>query len=55
MSALLQAFYSAMLWATRFELAIAMNAPDRNRNHITGLQQDISEYERALIQLELNV
>jgi len=55
MSTLLQALYTALLWATRIELAVAMNAPERNRQHITGLQQDISEYERALIQLQLNV
>lgn len=55
MSALLQAFYSVLIWLTRFELAVAMNAPERNRDHIAGLQQDISDYERALIRLELNV
>lgn len=53
MNGLQQIFYSLILWAVRFELAVAMNAPERNRNHIAALQRDIGEYERVLIRLEL--
>lgn len=53
MTAFQYLFYSLVLWATRFELAVAMNAPERNRQHIAALQRDVSEYERVLIRLEL--
>lgn len=55
MSVIQSLFYSAVLWATRFELAVAMNAPARNHALIAALQRDVDEYERMLIQLELNV
>lgn len=48
-------FYSVLLWCTRLELALALSAPNRNYPHIQNLKRDESDYERALIHLELNV
>ena len=55
MKTIMQLFYTALLWATSFELAVAKNAPARNHRNIEALQQDVSEYERALIRLELSI
>lgn len=55
MNPLMQVFYTLTLWATRFELAVALAAPQRNHRNIEALQRDESEYERELIQLRLNV
>ncbi len=55
MSALLRAFYSLVLWVVRLELAIALSAPERNRQHIAALQSDESNYESALIRLEFGL
>lgn len=53
MNALLRVFYVVMLWAVRFELSLAVGAPVRNHRLIDALQRDESEYERALIRLDL--
>ena len=55
MNAIQRAFYLAVLWATRFELAVAKNAPVRNHGNIAALQNDIAEYERALLRLEFEL
>ena len=55
MKTIMQLFYTALLWATSFELAVAKNAPERNHRNIEALQQDASEYERAITRLELNL
>lgn len=55
MKAAMQFFYTLLLWLTSFELAIAKNAPERNHDNIEALQQDVSEYERALLRLELGL
>ena len=51
----MKAFYAILLFFTRFELAVAKAAPTRNRGHIQRLQQDESDYERALIRLEFGL
>lgn len=55
MNTLQRAFYLALLWATRFELAVAKSAPERNYQNIAALQRDITEYERALLRLEFEL
>jgi hypothetical protein len=55
MNALTRLFYTAMLWATQLELALAMSAPNRNYPHIATLRRDEDEYRRALLRLELNL
>lgn len=55
MTTLYSLFLSGLLWCTRFELAVAMSAPNRNYPYIAALRRDVDEYERALIHLELNV
>lgn len=55
MNAVTRIFYLLILWCARFELALAMTAPNRNYPHIAALRRDIDEYERSLIRLELNV
>lgn len=53
MNAIMRSFYSLLIWASSFELALAMAAPARNHGHVEALQRDISDYERALIRLDL--
>lgn len=55
MKTAMQLFYTLLLWATSFELAIAKSAPERNRRHIEALTNDASEYERAIARLELGL
>lgn len=55
MKTIMQLFYTALLWATSFELAVAKNAPERNHDNIDALQHDADEYERALLRLELGL
>lgn len=46
MTIILRAFYASLLWATQFELAIALAAPNRNKQHIAALQSDEHDYSR---------
>jgi hypothetical protein len=55
MSELKKLFYTLLLWATSFELAIAKKAPHRNHRHIEALQSDESEYQRELIRMEVGL
>ena len=55
MKAASRLFYTLMLWATRFELSVAKAAPVRNYRNIEALQADESEYQRALIRMELEL
>jgi len=55
MKTAIRIFYSLLLWATNFELAIAKNAPERNRHNIEALTHDADEYSRELSRLELNL
>lgn len=55
MSAILRAFYAALLWATQFELAVALDAPVRNHQNVAALQADEDDYSRALLRLELGL
>ena len=55
MKPIMQFFYTLLLWATSFELAIAKNAPERNRRNIEALQSDADEYSRALARMELGL
>lgn len=48
-------FYASLLWATRFELAIALSAPNRNYPHIMTLKRDEEQYVNALVRLELGL
>ena len=45
-------FYALLLWATRFELAVAKAAPARNYANIAKLQRDESEYEGSIVRIE---
>lgn len=53
MTSLHRAFCATLLWATRLELALALAAPSRNRAHIEALQRDVSDYESALIRMDM--
>ena len=53
--ALRAGFYTLLLWATSFELSIAKAAPVRNHRNIEALQADESEYQRALIRMEVGL
>ena len=55
MTAILRAFYASLLWATQFELAIALAAPTRNQTYIAELQADEDDYSKALLRLELGL
>lgn len=55
MKSVMQLFYTLLLWATNFELAVAKAAPSRNHRNIEVLQADADEYERAIIRLDLNL
>jgi len=55
LNALRRLFYTALLWATSFELAVAKVAPDRNHRNIDALQRDESEYAIALIRMDLEL
>lgn len=46
-------FYRLLLAWTRFDLAIARSAPVINIAHLEQLRRDESDYERALIRLQL--
>ena len=47
-------FYALMLYATRFELAIAKAAPVRNPNYIAALKADEMRWEKELRLQEIN-
>ena len=47
-------FYAIMLYATRFELALAKAAPIRNPNNIAALKADEMKWERELRLYEVN-
>ena len=51
---MMRRFYSLMLWATQFELAIAKAAPIRNADNIKRLKQDELKWEKELRLWELN-
>lgn len=55
MKAAIRLFYTLLLWATSFELSVAKAAPVRNHRNIEALQADESEYQRALIRMEVGL
>lgn len=55
MNTIMRGFYSLLIWVSSLELALAKKAPVRNHRNIEALQLDISEYERELVRLDLNL